>query len=428
MIFSGIKAITIPEGVVKQISCGGDILWKRAEEEQGLPSTYQEVEYIESTGTQWIDTGLEIRYVGALTTDWSMKFAITDLTRTSMLGGAKDTFDKQIPFINGDNKIRANDWCVRYSRLFFTEVIVQDQVYVLAQEGGKYKFGSDSYDVNSNALMDSDAHFGLFAKITGSNTVESGTIAHMRLYDFTVKINQEVTHRYIPCYRKADGAAGLYDVVGETFITNSGSGTFVLGPEVYDISADYQQVQYITGSTTSAMKIDTGIVGHNQDLKIEIDYMHQTVPASGVYQNIIASTYVDEITNTTRILQYGPNTTYVNHSARTNRSTTKSLTRQTSTRYKEELTYTNYKVNGSDLAIIDHATGHSNTSNLFIHISSKIYMYIVRLYDGSTMVREFIPCYRKSDSIVGMYDTVSKTFFTTTGTDPYVAGPDVLSA
>lgn len=36
----------------------------------------------------------------------------------------------------------------------------------------------------------------------------------------------------IPCYRKADNVVGLYDTISNNFLTNSGSGTFVAGPNV----------------------------------------------------------------------------------------------------------------------------------------------------------------------------------------------------
>lgn len=50
MDFTGVKAITIPEGAVSVISRGSEILWRKQKYKVG-------VEYIESTGTQWIDTG-----------------------------------------------------------------------------------------------------------------------------------------------------------------------------------------------------------------------------------------------------------------------------------------------------------------------------------------------------------------------------------
>lgn len=38
---------------------------------------------------------------------------------------------------------------------------------------------------------------------------------------------------------------------------------------------------------------------------------------------------------------------------------------------------------------------------------------------------EFVPCYRKSDGEIGMYDTVSKTFYTNAGTGTFLKGADV---
>ena len=54
MDWSQVTALTIPEGNVKQISVNGVVIWKK-----GSPlSDYTQLEYIESTGTQWIDTGI----------------------------------------------------------------------------------------------------------------------------------------------------------------------------------------------------------------------------------------------------------------------------------------------------------------------------------------------------------------------------------
>ena len=37
-----------------------------------------------------------------------------------------------------------------------------------------------------------------------------------------------------------------------------------------------------------------------------------------------------------------------------------------------------------------------------------------------------VPCYRKSDNEIGMYDLVTKTFFTNQGTGSFMKGPDVI--
>lgn len=45
--------------------------------------------------------------------------------------------------------------------------------------------------------------------------------------------------------------------------------------------------------------------------------------------------------------------------------------------------------------------------------------------ENNNVVADFVPCYRKSDGEIGMYDTVSKTFYTNAGTGTFLKGADV---
>ena len=53
--FANVKSIFIPEGEVLNIKRGAELLWQNV-----VAPLYTELEYIESTGTQWIDTGTTI--------------------------------------------------------------------------------------------------------------------------------------------------------------------------------------------------------------------------------------------------------------------------------------------------------------------------------------------------------------------------------
>ena len=44
--------------------------------------------------------------------------------------------------------------------------------------------------------------------------------------------------------------------------------------------------------------------------------------------------------------------------------------------------------------------------------------------DG-TPIRSFVPCYRKSDNAIGLYDTVEGAFYTNAGTGAFTKGADV---
>lgn len=57
--------------------------------------------------------------------------------------------------------------------------------------------------------------------------------------------------------------------------------------------------------------------------------------------------------------------------------------------------------------------------------SKEATFYYFKFYRNNKLIGDFIPCYRKSDGEIGMYDTVSKSFFTNLGTGTFLKGADV---
>ena len=54
----------------------------------------------------------------------------------------------------------------------------------------------------------------------------------------------------------------------------------------------------------------------------------------------------------------------------------------------------------------------------------KYYVYYYGFDNGSTPVRRMYPCYRLSDNVAGMYDKLTDTFFTNSGSGTFTVGPD----
>lgn len=63
---------------------------------------------------------------------------------------------------------------------------------------------------------------------TGMNPV----YGKQRLYKCQIYDNSVLVRDYIPVIRKIDNAIGLYDTVNDVFYSNSGTGSFIAGPEV----------------------------------------------------------------------------------------------------------------------------------------------------------------------------------------------------
>lgn len=49
-------------------------------------------------------------------------------------------------------------------------------------------------------------------------------------------------------------------------------------------------------------------------------------------------------------------------------------------------------------------------------------IYSVKIWNGATLVKDFVPAVRKSDNVVGLYDQIGDTFYTNAGTGSFIAG------
>lgn len=52
-------------------------------------------------------------------------------------------------------------------------------------------------------------------------------------------------------------------------------------------------------------------------------------------------------------------------------------------------------------------------------------LYRVTFYDNNVKTNDFVPCYRKSDGVIGLYDMVERTFYGNAGSGTLTKGSDV---
>lgn len=205
-----------------------------------LPKEYQEVEYLESTGTQYI----ELPFGFDPTDEIETKFSIS-----------KDHYiDKYI--------VSPIQWNTNNNR------------FGMGVHGGTSSLGAGYYTIaygniatsrtkfDPNTLNDGNLHNWQYknytfyiADVGRSKSVLSipfgSTTANLRLfYGYNSNTKGKIAsyhHKkangteinFIPCYRKSDKVAGMYDAVSGQFYTNSGTGEFITGPEVNPHSIDW---------------------------------------------------------------------------------------------------------------------------------------------------------------------------------------------
>ena len=94
--------------------------------------------------------------------------------------------------------------------------------------------------VNTNITDDyssaNDCNFYLFAinQYPQNRSTEAAYATDVSFYDKFIMYGQngkEIAH-LIPCYRKSDNVAGMYDIIRQQFFVNPGSGSFTVGPDV----------------------------------------------------------------------------------------------------------------------------------------------------------------------------------------------------
>ena len=183
-----------------------------------LPSEYQEVEYIESNGAQYISPGIQ--------TDssiyWYAKFSITHLKGDSSSG-----YNMIVGAYNRPQMaVATNQWTVGNAGSSIPFIPSEDTIY----EATMNKNGSGSLIINEEDT-------GL--KRTGTCTptifnpssIYGGTYARVYSVKYVDRNSNNNTANFVPCYRKSDNVIGLYNTVSNKFYTNHGSGTFIKGSD-----------------------------------------------------------------------------------------------------------------------------------------------------------------------------------------------------
>ena len=188
--------------------------------------THTKLDYIESTGTQYIDTGI----IGRSGLEFYLDFEYTDanVTDQAIIGTRNGTvrFFPVLPkesssFVGYGNAIEIStiyEAGVRYN--VYARFHVKDQI--VERNGETIYSGTISGDKNTEYTMpllalNMNGEVGYFAKakIWGCKILDGGVLVR----DF------------VPC-KSAAGDVGMYDRVTNAFFGNAGTGTFIAGESV----------------------------------------------------------------------------------------------------------------------------------------------------------------------------------------------------
>lgn len=208
-------------------------------EEIILPYEYQQVEYIESTGTQYIT----VEFFPTKNTELNIKAVfkgITDLSDRTFWG-IWDSNGTTIGFQFG--VVDATDlsqklyiyYADRWDNIVKQPIDLSIGDYDIAIKDGIQLYNGELY---SNATI-SSINYSNQAKEIGFPIIGGAYLSwngftknHHIIKEIIWKDDIQGSHHFIPCYRKSDNEIGLYDLIGKKFYTNQGTGTFLKGNDV----------------------------------------------------------------------------------------------------------------------------------------------------------------------------------------------------
>ena len=414
-------------------------------------SEYTQLEYIESTGTQYIDTLQK----GNSNTKIELKFynSYTSSSEKAVFGSR--TYPRSnclmIGFYN-------NGWvCYNNEEGAFANILnkvtdlklVKNNMYVLNSSTQQYElvktYNSGSFTTPSNMI--------LFGERRDNDVTQLSSIKvyHCKIYDEDVLVRD-----LIPVRKNEDNEICMYDKVTKQYFTNQGTGNFIAGPVVYDGSqlqqnileiqdlmtecnelgllilgehtpppTGYTKLEYIESSRTQF--IDTG-VSTGVNVGFEIDFQVMDTRREDAYfgarnSGVSPSRYgclnynggFHMMLSGNSIWNYTVDTTRHKCSIMFNENSyTAKFDNNTSTGTLNATNSGNFGLFGYEFPSRDE------------HPRSAMRLYSAKLYTNNiTLVRDLIPVKRNEDNVICLYDKVSNTYFINSGIGSFTAGPEI---
>lgn len=225
---------------------------------RNLPSGYKQLDYIESTGSQYINSGYKISSNHAKIV---MDFQLTTLPSDSYAFGSVYTSS---PY---------NGFWLRWDNNKFGGAAGNDGQFLQVTSGYDTNRNDASYEANNGTAtltvngstvtrsysgsLITNTNWYLFAR----NYDSSYLYAQIKLYAFELYDNGVKVRDYVPCIRISDNAIGLYDVVNATFTASATGTPFVAGEETSPMVYRTYTVTATKGSKSASQVVQVDYVG-----------------------------------------------------------------------------------------------------------------------------------------------------------------------
>lgn len=369
---------------------------------------YETLEYIESTGSQYIDTRMVHSQDGDYNMMLDIDYEFTTTSPANQIMGFTGNFGSGIGTA-GTTWWELGGKVEPYNRYFAS----------YNKKGPKFARKVDNLEMyGTTGNSNYSCTMLLFAANESASNLTPAYFCHCRLYSARVGSSQILDQLCVPARRKSDGAVGLYNIRLGSFYTNKGSGSFIAGPVRASLQ-DFTKLEYIQTSGTQAINTNCML---NTKSSWEITFA-MTNTGNG---QVIAGTW----SNGTAVSQL---TTYQGNIAiqhlptdtTSGMGTTPTTTNKTTIYLSPGLqTANNVQVSTSSiggLAAYPLYIGSRGGASGYCYAK----YYSCKIWNAGELVKDLIPAKRNSDGTIGMYDKVTNAFYTNVGSGSFTAGPEI---
>lgn len=419
-LFDNIQGVFYPSN--------GDLPFYEEAPDLSIPDEYTEVDYISSTGTQYINTG----FYPTGDTRYDIGFANCK-TNGVLFGAYNNTWtDGYGLYTNAGTK---GYYYVHYNSNTNTS-ITSSASGTIVLDRGRVMINNTAYNVNNN-ILNTDVMYPLYL-LAGNmdGSVEQPVICDLKY--FKIYTSEGLQRDFVPAVQKSSGKAGLFDRVTQEFYSNAGTGDFIAAQEAAGsviLPDGYTQVEYI--EATGSQYVDTGLVpNNNTDFEVTFSTTN-TLTNSGNFGTIFGSraSYQSSGYHLTTYTAYTSAGHFFYGSAsnpdnvRYEAGIYNSGIAQTISLHDHVLV----NARGDSIALPTNASISSNNpillfalkDNSFIgeNLTGKIYS--CKFWKDGELVRDFIPAVRESDNMPGFYCLETETFYINGGSGNLIPGPEV---
>ena len=209
-----------------------------------LPSGYTQVEYIQSSGTQYVNTG--VIPSGNIRVQLTYNATAEGFIIASETNWATNSYDVHTRLVVLGSE--GTDW----TNIFNQNITVDVKRNVYTDTAGR------SNTFNTTTVNNGLALFLFCSNRGGTPTdfIHAQLIGDTKIYDDDVLVRF-----YVPCTNPS-GEVGLYDLIGGQFYSNAGTGTFIAGPSASSVAQQVKKMYVgINGIARQIKKAYIGVGG-----------------------------------------------------------------------------------------------------------------------------------------------------------------------